>query len=133
MKIAYLLAVLFGVATICLSQQSEVSLVTPSGEPFSLAMLEEGRWALAFVVVPNCPACEEVMGWFNRAAEAFPEIRFVLVFPETSPAAESFSSEGVNVLLDEGGNVWVPPRGSPCPYSGHLRRGNSRRKGGMAV
>lgn len=103
MKVAHFLAVLFGFATVCLSQQSEISLVTPSGDPFSLARLAEGRWALAFVVVPNCPACEEVMGWFNRAAEAFPEIRFVLVFPETSPAAESFSSERVNFLVDEGG------------------------------
>lgn len=43
MKIAYLLAVLFGFATVCLSQQSEISLVTPSGEPFSLTRLAEGR------------------------------------------------------------------------------------------
>lgn len=41
MKVAHLFAVLFGFATVCLSQQGEISLVTSSGEPFPLARLEK--------------------------------------------------------------------------------------------
>jgi len=54
---------------------------TLDGGAITLAELSHGRWALAFVILPGCPACEEVIEWFVRAAQAFPQIDFLFVTP----------------------------------------------------
>ncbi len=57
--------------------QSGGALLLPWAEEFlALADLEQGRWALAFAMVPSCPACEQVVSRLGPAAEAFPEIQF---------------------------------------------------------
>ena len=75
-----------------LAQGEEVSLFTSAGEPFALADLNQGRWALAFVVA-NCPACTRVISWLDQALPKFPGIRFVhLGLPRSfCSKAEAFS------------------------------------------
>jgi len=76
---------------------------TLAGGTMGIAELAQGRWAVGFVIVPRCPACEQVIGWFGRAAEAFPEIRFLLVAPEATPELEALVPDESQVLLDRGG------------------------------
>lgn len=58
--------------------QSEISLVTLTGESFALEDLSRGRWALAFVVVLNCPACLEVIAWLGLV----PQLQLEVVKPD---------------------------------------------------
>ena len=69
-----------------------------------LGELAFGRWALLFVVIPGCPACEKVLPWFSRAAQAFPEIRFLVVAPEVTPELAGLAGE-LPVYIDEGGTL----------------------------
>ncbi|MGC9075349.1 MAG: TlpA family protein disulfide reductase, partial [Candidatus Bipolaricaulaceae bacterium] len=70
--------------------------------PQAIFDVAHGRWALLFVVIPGCPACEEVLPWFTRAAQAFPEIRFLLVAPAATPELTSLVGD-LPVYIDEGG------------------------------
>lgn len=74
---------------------------TLGGETIGIEEIAQGRWAVGFVVLPGCPACEKLIAWFERAAEAFPEIRFLLVAPEATPELEALVQG--QVLLDRGG------------------------------
>ncbi len=67
-----------------------------------LGELAFGRWALLFVVIPGCPACERVLPWFSRAAQAFPEIRFLVVAPAATPELAGLAGD-LPVYIDEGG------------------------------
>jgi thiol-disulfide isomerase/thioredoxin len=82
--------VLLGVSFLGLSQGVEV------GDLIS------GRWALLFVVIPGCPACEEVLPWFSQAAQAFPEIRFLLVAPWSTDELRKLAG-AIPVYIDGGG------------------------------
>lgn len=64
--------------------------------------LSSGRWALLFVVIPGCPACEKVLPWFSQAAQTFPEIRFLLVTPWSSDELEKLPG-AIPVYVDNGG------------------------------
>ena len=78
------------------------------GEPSSAVELSQGRWALGFVIIPGCPACEGVITWFGRAGQAFPEINFLLVTHAATPEFTSFVNEhaaSVPVLLDSDGSL----------------------------
>ncbi|MGC8963345.1 MAG: redoxin domain-containing protein [Candidatus Bipolaricaulaceae bacterium] len=70
--------------------------------PQTIFDVARGRWALLFVVIPGCPACEEVLPWFTRAAQAFPEIRFLLVTPAATPELTSLAGD-LPVYIDHGG------------------------------
>lgn len=76
---------------------------TLDGEIITAADLAQGKWSLGFVVIPGCPACEEVIKWFGEAAPAFLRIRFLLVTPEDTPElrgiVQTYAPE-VRVLLD---------------------------------
>ncbi|MEN3009421.1 MAG: hypothetical protein ABDI20_00290 [Candidatus Bipolaricaulaceae bacterium] len=78
------------------------SLHTLAGESFPLAELEKGRWALAFVVLPGCPACEVIIPWVHAAKGSFLEIHFALVAPYATLELKK-QAEGLRVFLDEGG------------------------------
>lgn len=80
----------------------QVSLLSLQGEPEEVFDPWEGRWALAFVVLPGCPACVTAIRWLREAKETFPEIRLVLVAPWKS-AELLKEADGLPVLLDEGG------------------------------
>ncbi len=67
-----------------------------------LTELASGRWTLLFLVVPGCPACEEALAWFHRAAQAFPEIRFLLVAPWNTEELPRLAGT-LPVYIDEGG------------------------------
>ena len=76
------------------------------GEPISAAELAQGRWGLGFVILPGCPACEQVITWFALAGQAFPQVNFLLVTRAATPEFISFVNEhatGMRVLLDSGG------------------------------
>jgi thiol-disulfide isomerase/thioredoxin len=64
--------------------------------------LVHGRWALLFVVIPGCPACEKVLPWFSQAAQAFPEIRFLVVAPAATSELVGLAGD-LPVYIDEGG------------------------------
>lgn len=98
---------LFGVAilsTFCATAE-RVALVTVAGEPFVVETFSEGRWALGFVVVPDCPACEDVITWFGRASLTFPEIHFALIVPQASSEVQALGNTELLVLVDENGEV----------------------------
>ena len=64
--------------------------------------LISGRWALLFVVIPGCPACEEVFPWFSQAAQVFPEIRFLLVASWSTDELRKLGG-AIPVYIDGGG------------------------------
>jgi len=73
------------------------------GDPISAAELSRGEWALGFVILPGCPACEEVITWFGRAAQAIPQVNFLLVTLVATPKLIAFvneHAEGIRVALD---------------------------------
>lgn len=83
-----------------------VEFTTLDGGSITLDDLSQRRWALAFVILPGCPACEEVIEWFAQGAQAFPQINLLLVTPAATPALASFVEEhakGLQVLLDQDG------------------------------
>ena len=67
-----------------------------------LEELSFGRWALLFVVIPGCPACEKVLPWFSQAAQTFPEVHFLLVTPWSTPELGK-SAGTLPVHIDHGG------------------------------
>lgn len=83
-----------------------------NGNAISMENLAQGRWALGFVVIPGCPACEEFLPWFYLAARAFPEVKFLLIAPEATPELQALV-EGrvfeIPVLLDVEGvfGTWL--------------------------
>jgi len=92
-------------ALVCDAQPVSDILLPLDGEMFSTEEFSSGRYALAFVVVQGCPACMQSVPWLWRAAEAFPEIRFILVTPESSIEFQSEDSGGISVLLDQEGKL----------------------------
>jgi len=64
--------------------------------------LSFGRWALLFVVIQGCPACEKVLPWFSQAAQTFPEVHFLLVTPWSTPELGK-SAGTLPVYIDNGG------------------------------
>jgi len=79
-----------------------VATATTTDSAADLGAVRDGRWALAFVVVPDCPACDQVIEWFGRAAEAFPEVNFALVAPEFTSELLGLTGEDLLVLHDAG-------------------------------
>jgi thiol-disulfide isomerase/thioredoxin len=89
-------------------QEHPVSYETLDGGVISVEELAQGRWALLFVIFPGCPACEQAVDWFGLAAEAFPEIQFLLVTPKLTLEFNTSAKEhspGISVFLDQGGRV----------------------------
>ncbi len=77
-----------------------------NGGVISVEKLIQGRWALGFIVYPGCPACEKMVEWFEQAAQAFPEINFLLIAPTAAPELKELvktHAPGIPVLLDKGG------------------------------
>jgi len=65
-----------------------------------------GRWALLFVVLPGCPACEQALSRLSGAGQAFPTIRAAVAAPDLTPelaAAIEADAPGVPVVRDPGG------------------------------
>jgi len=84
-----------------LPQEHPNQLENPDGGVTLLERIYHGRWALGFVVVPGCPACEEFIQWFSHAAQTFPKIQFLLVAPEATPELEDYveaHTSGVELL-----------------------------------
>ena len=82
------------------------TLAAPTTETLSAVQLARGRWALLFVVVPGCPACEEAILWLGQAANVFPKIRFALVAPEITAELAlltNVAAPWVRIVLDRGG------------------------------
>lgn len=78
-----------------------LNLATLDGGSLSTADLQ--RTLIMVFVLPHCPACETVLGWVEEAAQAHPEIAFVLVTKADSTSLrEMLGSLGakVPVLLD---------------------------------
>jgi len=89
-------------------QEHPASYEMLDGGVISVEEFTQGRWALLFVIFPGCPACEQAVDWFGLAAEAFPEIQFLLVTPEFTPEFNALVKEhspGIRVFLDQGGEV----------------------------
>jgi peroxiredoxin len=87
-------------------QEHPVSYETLDGGVISVEELAQGRWALGFIVYPDCPACEKVVEWFEQAAEAPPEVKFLLIAPEATPELRELVKNhalGIPVLLDQDG------------------------------
>lgn len=119
MRIVSLFLILL-VALSCsgLSQEHPSQFETLNGGVIPIEELARGRWALGFVVFPGCPACEEFLLWFSRAAQAFPEISFLLVAPEATPELRAVVEEqpsGIPVLLDRDGmlGAWLGVERAP--------------------
>ena len=76
-----------------------IATVTPE-------VLVRGRWALLFVVLPGCPACEDAIGWLGEVYHAYPRIEFLLVAPWTNAELEAAASKrGLPLAVDEGGRM----------------------------
>lgn len=76
---------------------------TLDGEIITTVDFARGRWALGFIVIPGCHACEEVVKWFGRAAKEFPEIHFLLITSEDTPDLKGIMrthAPEVQILLD---------------------------------
>jgi len=86
----------------CNAQSVSVIELMLEGEPFSSDEFDVGRYALMFMVPDECSACETSLPWLQHAAEAFPEIRFLLVSPVPLPEA---CSEWISVLIDSEGRL----------------------------
>jgi hypothetical protein len=83
-------------------QEQLTVLKTMDGGEFQVAGFSRGRWALGFVALPGCPACEQLIEWFGHATQAFPEVQFLLVAPEISPDLVGAVGTKFEVLLDLG-------------------------------
>jgi len=83
---------------------SDIALML-DGEPFSSEELDSGRYALAFLVVEGCPACMSSLQWLPHAADAFPEIRFLLVSPVPSAELQGEDLGCTGVLIDSEGKL----------------------------
>ncbi len=91
-------------------QKYPTSFKTLNGSVISVEEFTQGRWALGFIVSPGCPACEKVVEWFEQAAQAFPEIKFLLIAPETTPELRELvktRAPEISVLLDQGGVLGI--------------------------
>ncbi len=79
------------------------ALAMPSST-FDLAQLYQGRWALVFVVLPGCPACERVLAWLGEGS--LPAVNLLLVAPWASEELEVWARTlGVPWWVDEGGRM----------------------------
>ncbi|GAB4312078.1 MAG: hypothetical protein Kow0097_13730 [Candidatus Bipolaricaulota bacterium] len=97
-----LFAVLAAVVCIVASPGHTANDTTSSA--LDLAELTRGRWALFFVVLPGCPACEHAIAWLGAVYHAHPQIRFLLVSPWTNAELEAASSQlDLPLAVDEGG------------------------------
>lgn len=88
------------------TQEYPTNFETLNGKSISVEDLAQGRWALGFIVYPGCPACEKMVEWFEQAAQAFPEIKFLFIVPKATSDLKTFvkmHAPGIQVLLDKGG------------------------------
>jgi peroxiredoxin len=110
-KLAVLLALLF----LWVPLGFTAAIAALSVDTIALTDLAQGRWAVAFVVVPGCPACEEFIEWFLRAAQAFPEVRFLLIAPAATAELKDHVQDQIQVLIDSGGTLsgWFGVRRAP--------------------
>ena len=87
-------------------QRYPTSFKTLNGTVILVEDLAQGRWALGFIVFPGCPACEKMVEWFEQAAQAFPEIKFLFIASEATPELRDLvkaHAPEIPVLLDKGG------------------------------
>lgn len=89
--------------------QEFTAFPTLAGGTIEVEELAHGRWTIGFIILPGCPACEKVIEWFGRAAQAFPEIRFLLVAPKPTAELKEAVGEKFTVLIDQGGlfGAWL--------------------------
>lgn len=91
-------------------QEHPASYETLDGGVISVEEFTQGRWALGFIVSPGCPACEKVVEWFEQAAQAFPEVKFLLIAsaatPEVRELVKTHAPE-IPVLLDQDGVLGI--------------------------
>jgi len=99
-----LLAVLMAVLGISASLGATACAATaPALDSTEIA---QGRWAVLAVILPGCPACEEVLGWVGEVHQDFPQIGFLLLSPWESEEIWAASAElGLPSLVDEGGRM----------------------------
>ena len=87
-------------------QEHPVSYETLDGGVILVEEFTQGRWALGFIVSPGCPACEKMVEWFKQAAQAFPEVKFLLIAPEATPELRELTkthAPEISILLDQDG------------------------------
>lgn len=100
-RLALACLVFLGCSLLLVAQIPDLASVT--GDPVASETLFSGRTVAAFVLLPGCDACPEVVGWLKHAAEAFPEISFSLLSPENTPELSAAEDEAINVLVDPDG------------------------------
>lgn len=93
------------ISVVCVAQPLSYILPTLDGETFSTEELSSGRYILAFVVVPGCSACTQVIPWLEHVADAFPEVCTLLVAPEATSELEREADGGIRVVLDQDGKL----------------------------
>lgn len=62
----------------------------------------QGNWALGFVVLPGCPACETLLGWLSEASTRFPELHLLVVVPWETP---ELAGSPLEVFVDQAGEL----------------------------
>jgi len=73
---------------------------------FNLAGLAQGRWALLFVVLPGCPACEHAIRWLGEVRHDYPQIQFLLLAPLRTEELRAIASPlDLPLAVDEGGRI----------------------------
>lgn len=76
-----------------------------SAEPITITDVAYGRYALLLLDESESEISEEVLLWYERAAVAFPEIRFVVVVSAesalNSDTRSSLENASVSILADE--------------------------------
>ena len=88
------------------AQDYPVAFPALAGETIRIEELVRGRWVLAFVVLPNCPACEEVIRWLGQANHAYPGLNFLLFAPWLTDELKAASSQaGLALAIDKGGRL----------------------------
>jgi thiol-disulfide isomerase/thioredoxin len=81
-----------------------VPTITQADHAVNLERLHEGSWALVFVILPGCPACDDVIVWLGRAANAYPDLNVLLLCPWLTDELEAAAAEAKWPLaVDAGG------------------------------
>ena len=106
MRVAVLTAWVLLFSVLGWAQDYLVAFPTLAGETIGIKELARGRWVLAFVVLPNCPACEKVIRWLGQANQAYPGLNFLLFAPWLADELEAASSQaGLALAVDKGGRL----------------------------